>query len=201
MSTAEQFWEPYYADGRSRWSGRPNGSLVDEVSALAPGSALDVGCGQGGDAIWLASIGWAVTAVDVSATALAVGERNAAAAGLAGRVDWQRRDLATDFPQGRFDLVTTAFLHSPVDFPRTAVLRAAAEAVAVGGTLLIIGHVPSAAHPHADLPSTDEVVADLALPDAAWRTEVREERTHHHAFADEEPTQRIDSVLRLTRLR
>jgi SAM-dependent methyltransferase len=141
-----------------------------------------------------------VTAVDVSATALQAGEAAAARAGVAQRIRWERHDLATSFPTGRFDLVTSAFLHSPVDFPREAVLRAAAEAVAVGGTLLIVGHVPSAAHPHVDLPSTEAVVAGLALPPAAWRQEVAQERTRQHAFADEEPTERVDSVVRFTRL-
>jgi SAM-dependent methyltransferase len=200
MSIGEQYWEPFYAQGRSRWSGRPNGSLVEEVSGLQPGRALDLGCGQGGDAIWLASLGWTVTAVDVAASALEVAQRNAGAAGVADAIAWERHDLAHTFPHGRFDLVAATFLHSPVELPRTAILRAAAHAVEVGGLLLIIGHVPSPTHPHLDLPTPAEVVADLALPEAAWRLDVIEERARSHAFADEAPVERVDGVIAYTRL-
>src|SRR5690606_18839286 len=71
-----EWWEAFYREGRGRWSGRPNASVVDETRDLAPGTALDLACGQGGDAIWLAQRGWTVTAVDISASALAVAERN-----------------------------------------------------------------------------------------------------------------------------
>jgi SAM-dependent methyltransferase len=199
MDNAEQFWEPFYVEGRGRWSGRPNASLVDEVAELVPGRALDLGCGQGGDAIWLASRGWTVTAVDVSATALAVGERDAAAAGLADAIRWECHDLVDTVPPGPFDLVNAAFLHSPIDFPRGAVLRAAAAELAPGGALLIIGHMPSQAHPHADLPTPEAVIADLALPQDEWHLAVDELRTRRHAFADGEPVERVDSVLHFTR--
>ena len=61
------FWEDFYAGGRARWSGKPNASLVEEVAELVPRTALELGCGQGGDAIWLAAQGWTVTAADISA--------------------------------------------------------------------------------------------------------------------------------------
>src|SRR5215212_1558411 len=67
---AEQFWEDRYRRRRPVWSGRPNPVLVDVVGSLRPGTALDLGCGEGGDAIWLARQGWRVTAVDISTTAL-----------------------------------------------------------------------------------------------------------------------------------
>ena len=79
--SAEHFWEEFYASGRSRWSGEANASLVEEVDGLAPGTALDLGCGQGGDAIWLAAQGWTVTATDISQTALDVAAGHAAEAG------------------------------------------------------------------------------------------------------------------------
>ena len=198
--TVEQFWESFYATGESRWSGKPNRSLVEETADLEPGTALDLGCGQGGDAIWLALQGWTVTAADISASALAIAARDAAAAGLADAVTWERHDLATSLPAGTFDLVAASFLHSPVALPRTRILRASAQAVAVGGTLLVIGHAPSPSHRHADLPSPEEVVEDLALPADGWRLRTSDLRVREHAFGDEAPTRRIDSVVRLQRM-
>jgi SAM-dependent methyltransferase len=81
----EQWWEAFYAEGRARWSGKPNGTLVEEVAGLRPGRALDLGCGQGADAIWLAQQGWTVTAVDIAQTALDTAMRNADAAGVPSR--------------------------------------------------------------------------------------------------------------------
>jgi 2-polyprenyl-3-methyl-5-hydroxy-6-metoxy-1,4-benzoquinol methylase len=166
MTEAEAFWEDFYGRER-RWSGKPNASLVEVAAELEPGTALDVGCGEGGDAIWLASQGWQVTGTDISQTALDVAARHAAEAGVT--VTWERHDLSVSQPAGPFDLVTTSFLHSKVELPRGRILRAAAEAVAPGGTLLVVGHAPSVEHRHADLPGLDEVIAELALPDERWQ--------------------------------
>jgi len=201
MSTSKHFWESFYSSGESRWSGKPNPSLVAEVADLAPGSALDLGCGQGGDAIWLASRGWSVTAADISTAALSTAARNAAAAGLADAIAWERHDLAVSVPGGAFDLVAVAYLHSPVELDRTRILRAAAEAVAPGGTLVVVGHAPSPSHPQADLPSPQQVVEDLALPPGQWRLRTSELSVFEHAFAGETPTERTDSVVRLQRAR
>jgi SAM-dependent methyltransferase len=182
------FWEDFYG-GERRWSGQPNASLVEEISELEPGTALDLGCGEGGDAIWLAAHGWTVTAADISQTALDVAARHAAEAGVT--VTWERHDLAVSQPAGSFDLVTTSFLHSKVELPRARILRAAAEAVARGGTLLVIGHAPSAEHRHhEDLPGPDEVIAELALPEADWQllTNTLRERGSH-----------VDTVVRFRR--
>jgi SAM-dependent methyltransferase len=197
--SADAFWESFYADGKSRWSGNANASLVADVEGLAPGRALDLGCGQGGDAIWLAQRGWTVTAVDISATALATAERHAREAGVDGAIRFARHDLAVTFPDGAFDLVATTFLHSPVPLPRARILQDAARAVAPGGTLLVIGHAPSEAHPHADLPTLEETLADLALPDDGWTLGAAELRSHRHAFRDEEPVERVDVVVRARR--
>jgi 2-polyprenyl-3-methyl-5-hydroxy-6-metoxy-1,4-benzoquinol methylase len=196
----ERFWEQFYADG-ARWSGKPNRSLVDEVAALAPGSALDLGCGYGGDAIWLARQGWRVTAVDISANALEQAVAHAEQAGVAERIDFQRRNLGESFPDGRFDLVTTSFLHSPAELPRERILRAAAAAVAPGGRLLIVGHAPSESHRHADLPTLEQVLGELAPPDAEWETVTAELRELEHTFRGEtEAHRRIDVVVHLRRI-
>jgi SAM-dependent methyltransferase len=198
---SEEYWEDFYATGQARWSGRPNGTLVTEVADLSPGRALDLGCGQGGDAIWLAQQGWTVTATDIAASALELGARNAAAAGVGEAITWERHDLDVSLPDGPFDLVSAFFLHSKVPLDRTAILRAAAARVAPGGTLLVVGHVPSPQHPHIELPTPAEVLADLALPEDDWRVVRCEEVETTHAFAGEDPISRVDGVLRLVRTR
>ena len=187
---SQEFWEGFYA-GERRWSGKPNGSLVAEVGDLAPGRALDLGCGEGGDAIWLARQGWTVTGTDISARALEIAARHAAEAGLDGTIAWERHDLATSLPAGPFDLVTSAFLHSPVELPRAPILRRAAALVAPGGTFLVIGHAPSATHHHVDLPSAEETVAELALPPDRWTLLTAELREMHD--------DRVDAVVRWRR--
>jgi SAM-dependent methyltransferase len=197
--SAEEFWEEFYAGGRSRWSGKPNAALVEEVTGVVPGTALDLGCGQGGDAIWLAAQGWTVTATDISQTALDVAAGHAAEAGV--EVAWERHDLAVSQPAGSFDLVTASFLHSEVELPRERILRTAAGAVAPGGTLLVVGHAPSPEHQHADLPAPEQVVAELALPEAEWELRACDLRERMHAFHDEAPKARIDTVVRFRRRR
>lgn len=199
MSTLEAWWETFYAENGSRWSGRPNVSLVREVGGLPAGRALDVGCGQGADAIWLARQGWTVTGVDVSATALAAAADAASAAGVAEAIAWERHDAGATLPTGPFDLVTTSYLHSPVEIPRGEILRAAAGVVGPGGTLLVIGHAPSEEHTHADLPTLEEVRADLAPATGGWEPVTSELRSFDHAFHGEAPKQRVDAIVRLRR--
>ncbi|QGG41261.1 class I SAM-dependent methyltransferase [Aeromicrobium yanjiei] len=135
-------WDQRYSGSEKIWSGQPNPQLVAEVSTLTPGTALDLGCGEGGDVIWLAQQGWSVTGADFSAEGLARAARHAEEAGVADRIDWWQVDARTfDAGSRRFDLVTTHFLHpggSMVD-----VVRRLAAAVAPGGHLLVVGHAPS----------------------------------------------------------
>ena len=141
-------WEERYAGEEKVWSGEPNPQLVAEVSALTPGTALDVGCGEGGDVIWLARQGWLVTGADFSANGLARAARHAEEAGVADRTDWWQVDARTFEAGGRsFDLVTTHFLHPP-DGGMVGVVGRLAEAVAPGGHLLVVGHEPSEVFTH-----------------------------------------------------
>ena len=136
-------WEERYSGEEKIWSGNPNPQLVAEVSGLTPGTALDVGCGEGGDVIWLAQQGWRVTGADFSANGLARAARHADEAGVADRTDWWQVDARTFAADGRsYDLVTTHFLHPP-DGGMVEVTRRLAEAVAPGGHLLVVGHAPS----------------------------------------------------------
>lgn len=127
-------WEERYAGAGSIWSGNPNPQLVAEVSGLAPGTALDVGCGEGGDVIWLAQRGWRVTGADFSANGLARAARHADDAGVADRTDWWQVDARAFAAGGRaFDLVTTHFLHPP-DGGMVEVTSRLADAVAPADT-------------------------------------------------------------------
>jgi SAM-dependent methyltransferase len=140
-----EFWEERYRSSSAVWSGQPNPQLVTETAGLTPGAALDAGSGEGADALWLADRGWQVTAVDFSAIALERGAAHAAAAGAdaAGRIRWVQADLTAWEPaDGRFDLVSAQFMQLPAA-PRQELFARLAEAVAPGGSLLIVGHDPS----------------------------------------------------------
>lgn len=140
------YWDERYSGARV-WSGNPNPLLVRYVADLAPGDALDVGSGEGADVLWLASRGWTVTGIDVSAVALERAAEAAQRAGaqVAGRITWQRADLVDPEwapPERRFDLVSAHFMHMPAAM-RNALHRRLAAAVRPGGTLLVVGHHPS----------------------------------------------------------
>src|SRR5215207_9026059 len=136
-------WDERYSGRETMWSGNPNPQLVAEAAGLTPGTALDVGCGEGGDVIWLARQGWTVTGADFSANGLARAARHAEEAGVADRVDWWQVDARTFAAGGRsYDLVTSHFLHPP-DGGMVEVTARLAEAVAPGGHLLVVGHAPS----------------------------------------------------------
>jgi SAM-dependent methyltransferase len=201
---AQEFWDARYGESERIWSGEPNAVLVRETAALTPGRALDLGCGEGADAVWLARRGWHVTAADVSRVALERAAGHAERAGVADRVDWQWHDLAHSFPAGTFDLVSAHFLHSLVDLPREDILRTAAAAVAPGGVLLIVGHgglPPWEEHQHAELhlPAPEEVLASLALPPGAWDVLVCAEHERTQTAPDGRPAIRTDNTVELRR--
>ncbi len=131
-------WDRRYEAPGLIWSGEPNRFLRAEVEGMAPGRALDMGCGEGRNAVWLAGRGWSVTAYDFSTVALAKGRRLAGASGV--EVDWVLGDVTTYEPApGSADLVVVAYVHLPPP-ERARMLDRAAGALAPGGTLLVIGH-------------------------------------------------------------
>ncbi|MBB5858126.1 class I SAM-dependent methyltransferase [Amycolatopsis umgeniensis] len=205
MDSTQQFWEDFYRDKDQVWSGKANPLLVREVAELTPGAALDLGCGEGGDAIWLTQRGWRVTAVDISDVALKRAAGHAAEAGADGIV-WERHDLAKSFPEGSFDLVSAQFFHSPVavDGERDKALRHASEAVAPGGTLIVAGHAgwPTWLEepPHKDFhfPTPAEVLETLALADG-WTVELQEVVTRDFPGPEGQQGTRSDNVLRVRR--
>lgn len=207
---ATRFWDERYVSRRTEhgrmWSGRVNATVAQQVSELTPGTALELGSGEGADALWLAARGWKVTALDISSIALEVGAGEAAKAGLADRIEWVRTDLAAWRPSAQYDLVTSAFLHSPVDFPREAILRRAVSAVAPSGRLLVVGHggfPPMSEHMHAaeipPFPSPDEVLSSLDLP-TGWVVETNALVERTTKWRDEEDVVLIDTVLRVRRV-
>lgn len=146
MDDQEQQWDERYAASERVWSGRPNAALVHEVTDLAPGSALDVGCGEGADAVWLARQGWRVTALDVSGVALdrarAWADQNDVS------VTWVKDGLLeASLAPGSFDLVAVFYPPLPRT-PGATAERALADLVAPGGRLLVVHHEPPAPGEH-----------------------------------------------------
>ena len=172
MVDAGATWDEHYAARPQVWSGRVNTRLAEIAGELPPGRALDLGCGEGADAIWLAERGWSVVAVDVSGTALERARAEAQSRGVSDRIDTRQLDLEDGLPDGAFDLVSAQFLHSTVEMDRPAILRAAAAVVAPGGSLLIVDH--AAAPPWAtrmrdhEFPDAETVLAGLALDPDGW---------------------------------
>ncbi|MCH6471906.1 SAM-dependent methyltransferase [Sinomonas terrae] len=202
-----EFWNSFYSERERVWSGKPNPALVREVETVAPARALDLGCGEGADAIWLAERGWTVTGVDVSAVALSRARQHAEDAGVASRVEWLERDLAEWEPEGEYDLVSAQFLHSPVELPRDRILRRAAETVAPGGLLLVVGHTafpPWARHRHADeaeLPRAEELAMTLGLRAGGWELETVTSEEREVTGPEGQKAVMTDAVLRARRVR
>jgi 2-polyprenyl-3-methyl-5-hydroxy-6-metoxy-1,4-benzoquinol methylase len=131
-------WDRRYAQVENLWSARPNRFLVGEVADLEPGSALDLACGEGQNAIWLAQQGWTVRGVDYSAVAIEKARARAAREQVA--VDFVQADLVEYEPEvAAFDLVCVLYLHIPAT-ERPAIHARAARAVAPGGTFVLVGH-------------------------------------------------------------
>ena len=206
-ATSEEIWDQRYQSSSTLWSGQVNPHLVSEASELSPGSALDVGCGEGADAIWLAQRGWRVTAVDVSTVALKRAAAHALeiSAEVAQRITWLHADLTQWVPApASFDLVSSQFLHLPKD-QRDLLHRRLAESVAPGGTLLVVGHHPLDLQTTVPRPSVPGVlfaaseVAD-ALPSREWVILVADARGRQTLDPEGRTATIHDSVFRAHRL-
>jgi len=201
---AKTTWEQHYGERDRVWSGRVNVRLAEVVSTHKGGAALDLGCGEGADACWLAERGWTVVAVDISDTALQRAAKDADARGLGDRIEFVQHDLSDSFPDGTFDLVSAQFLHSTVPLDRPRILRHAADAVRPNGLLLIVDHAgpppwgSKLAHHH-EFPGPDEVVGSLELNDAEWER-VRVDAVERQASGpDGETATLVDNVIVLRR--
>lgn len=201
MDEPAEFWEQRYASSDKVWSGRANQALVDVASTLTPGRALDLGCGEGGDAIWLAQHGWTATGVDIAPSAIARARAAAEALGLAGdSVTFVVGDLESPMDAERYDLVSACFLQSPVTLSREDILRRATEQVAPGGHLLIVSHAMAppwhpAAHHHEAMPQPSDDLAALDLSPELWEVEIAEVRRREATGPDGLPAVLDDGIV------
>ena len=197
----EERWSQVLRDHRDPVARRPpNEWLVTELANLSPGFALDAGCGHGAEALWLAARGWRVTAVDLSATALALARSRAEALGMdiAERIDWVEGDLSTWAPQPeRYDLVVSLYVHvaGSVD----ATVQRLAAAVAPGGTLFMVGHRPIDPTTGAETAAAGQVqvsvdAATAALDRDGWTFVIAEDRPRRMAGSG------VDAVICARRL-
>ncbi len=202
----EAFWDERYGSKEDIWSGQVNPQLLAEAMDLASGTALDAGCGEGADALWLAGRGWQVTAVDISSIPLQRGAAHAAELGseIAERITWQHADLGvTAPPEASYDLVAAHFLQLRED-DRRRLYSALAAAVAPGGTLLIVGHHPTdmltgvPRPPEPELFFTAEELA-AELPRDGWEVVVADRRERTVQDPDGHEVTIADAVLRARR--
>ena len=124
--SGRDFWDERYRSAPRVWSGDPNPQLVAEIAGRPPGRALDAGCGEGADAIWLARGGWEVVAADISGVALERGARHASDSGpdVPARIDWRQVDLLASPPETDcYDLVSAQFMQLPPE-PRARLFTA-----------------------------------------------------------------------------
>ena len=194
-------WDERYAAADRVWSGEPNRRLVEQARDLAPGTVLDVGCGEGADAVWLARQGWWVTAGDVST----VGLRRAAdhaPADLADRIVWRPLDVFAWDLDAVFDLVTAHFVLHMAPEHRAVVLPRLVGAVAPGGRLLLVNHdpsdltsgVPRPPEP-ALFPSVDDLVGGLG---PGWEVETAAAQPRTQTYEGRDHTVH-DAVVRARR--
>jgi SAM-dependent methyltransferase len=201
----EGFWNERYRSAPRVWSSNPNPQLVAEIANLEPGRALDVGCGEGADAIWLAQRGWDVVATDISSVALERGSQHARDSDpvASAHIEWRQANLLVRPPEpNSFDLVSAQFMHLPPE-PRTRLFTALAAAVRTGGTLLIVGHHSSdltTGVPRPPMPdlfySADEVAG---LLDDSWMVVVNEARPRQASTPEGVEVTIHDAVLLATR--
>lgn len=196
-------WDERYAGQHQMWSGNPNGALVVELAGLTPGRVLDVGCGEGADAVWLARGGWDVTALELSGVAIERAQQHARDAGV--DITWVHSGFVdANLPSGAFDLVSALY---PVllKTPTADAERGLLDAVAVGGVLLFVHHA-DVEHSQSHDPLFDHAnyvwpPMVKALFDDDWVLEVDERRPRTVPDAGAGAHHVDDLVLRARRLR
>ncbi|MEV6594787.1 SAM-dependent methyltransferase [Streptomyces acidicola] len=205
ITVAAEYWDRLYANRPTAPDPRPNVRLTEATQGLKPGDALDLGCGPGGDALWLARQGWQVTAVDVSTVTVERLTSLAAEYGLSSRITARPHDLHQSFPDGTFDLVNAHYLHTPLDLDRPAVLRAAARALRPNGRLIVVDHGSTAPWswnqaPDVRYPAPLEVAADLGLAPRTWQIETAHAATRSATGPDGLTADVTDHILIVRRV-
>jgi SAM-dependent methyltransferase len=192
-------WNRKHGEGALLFGAEPNRFLVAEVAELSPGRALDLACGSGRNAVWLAARGWQVTGVDFSDVAL--GQARALAAEREVEVEWLEGDLLEWEPADRaYDLVVVLYLQVPAAERRRILARAAA-AVAPGGTLLVVGHDLENLNGGHGGPKDPRVLftADEVATDLDGLEIEKAERVLRPVETEEGEVQAIDALVRATR--
>lgn len=200
----QKYWDKLYSERGQIWSGNPNVQLMKVIESTAPGTALDLGCGEGGDAVWLAQKGWRVTAADVSPVALERSKALAVEYDVVDAIDFQQHDFAVSFPEGVYDLVSAQFLQSSMEFDRTRILKRSAEAVAPGGLFLIVEHgsAPSwSSYTDMYFPTAQETFDSLDLDTKNWRVELIDSPERPIKGPDGEKASVKDNVILVRRIR
>jgi SAM-dependent methyltransferase len=192
-------WDERYAGEELLWRAEPNQSLAREVAGLPPGRALDLACGEGRNAVWLAQKGWKVTAVDFSAVALRKGQRLAADRRVS--VSWVQADLLEwAAPERSFELVVVLYLQLP-SAERPDVYGRAGAAVAPGGTWIVVGHdLENLGHGYGGPQDPDVLLTpDEVAAYAAGLNVLRAERVVRLVTVDGGQRQAIDALVRCVR--
>jgi SAM-dependent methyltransferase len=204
---APEYWDERYSVHEPVWSGKVNQRLVEQTAHLQPVNALDIGCDEGGDAVWLADQGWTVTAVDVSAVVIDKARAHAAATlepDVAARITWQPADVRTwQPPADSVDLVSMQYLHLTGPLLREVQGRLAA-AVRSGGTLLIVNHDPldlQTTMGRPDLPGVMLAASAIVarLDPAVWQVEIAEAFPRGGKDREGRPVTLHDTVVRAVR--
>jgi 2-polyprenyl-3-methyl-5-hydroxy-6-metoxy-1,4-benzoquinol methylase len=174
-----QWWEQHY-QGHAAGQGIPSPQLVAEFTGVPGGTALDAGCGNGVDAIWLARQGWEVTAIDISPTAVGRAQRLAAdqAPEVAQSISWVVADLTVWDPPKQYDLVVSQYVHP--DVPFGDFVARLARAVAPDGTLFVVGHDHADSYSAARAPEKASIgheAVTASLSKSLWKVDVAETRT------------------------
>ena len=196
-------WNERYTGTDLVWSATPNQFVASDLGSLAPGRAVDLAAGEGRNALWLASLGWDVTAVDFAAAGLEKGRAVAETLELAHPVTWECADVLTWVPDApSYDLAVLAYLQLPAAERREAVRRAVA-ALRTGGTFFLVAHdttnlTEGVGGPQeaAVLMTAEDVVADLAGIEVDV---VRAERVTREVPGEDGPATAYDALVRVVR--
>ncbi|ATG56244.1 16S rRNA methyltransferase [Brachybacterium ginsengisoli] len=201
LSPAEH-WEKRYGGQERVWSGRVNATLAEVVGGFEPGTSIDLGCGEGGDVLWLAEQGWQARGLDISETAVGRARAEADARGV-DRATFTATDLDAWQPEpDTVDLVTASFFQSEVALERIEILRRAATALRPGGHLVTISHAAPPSWSDHLAPNMIDVHAEaeqLAQPVEDWAVEIAEERRRPATGPDGAHGEHVDAVLVLRR--
>lgn len=201
---AQEFWDEMYTNRIASWRGNPNVHLVNYAQNLNPGHALDIGCGDSGDAIWLAKHGWQVTSVDISPIVLARAKDLAIETNVEDSITYVQQDLTQTFPRGDFDLISAQFFHSPIEFDRANIFKQAANALNADGILLIVDHgavPPWSDHHDHEFPSGKEIYEELKLDSKQFSVDISELIKRESISPDGEPAILFDNIITIKKIK